>query len=1153
MRHRMLAAAMVLAAAAHAQEIRATLSGITSDQTGAVIPGAQIAAVNTATNLRLTTITGADGRFVLPQLAPGPYELTAEANGFRKYTRRGINLNVGDKANIDIQMEIGALADAVTVTAELTGIESDQSVMGQLMGDRQVAELPLNGRSFLMLIQLSAGTTFTAKVGVGGWSGTRQFETGPESGPFTIHGGRPGTNAFLLDGAPLGIEGGTSFTPLPDAIEEFKVVAPTSDASQGLAGGGVVSVRMKSGTNELHGIASEFLRNGIFDAASTQTNRAAAQRPDLKGQQQKWNNFSGMVSGPIIKNKFFGVVNYDGFRQREPNPLTVTVPTELQREGDYSRTLNAQGQQVVVYDPLTTRQSGSTYIRDPFANNRLPASRTPPVARNLMSYIPLPNIVTEPVTNLNNYAATPNMGRYRYDSYYAKLDYLWSENHRTFFSGTQNWGHAYRSTNGIPNGNPTAVGPDPRIRDHMAATVDHTYVMTARTVLTTRLAFDRWEESWGVESLDNFDGSTLGFKGPIGSDPTTRFPRLTFTDYLNLANVNPFFSPNEVYTAVADVSWTLGRHQVKFGTRAGQARYSDHAAGQLYGQFGFTKGYTQRDPQRADATSGHAIAAFLLGYPNAGGTDTNPYSTYENKFAGLYFQDDFKVTPKLTLNLGVRWDVQTAPTERYDRMVRAFDPQVRYQLGPSQATGGFLFADSGNRRPWSTNWLDFQPRLGAAFQASRKLILRGGYGLSYVPLNGAGGAGGIQQNGYSRRTPLVATIGGGLNAFIPAMPGTGTLELPFPDGILEPMGSAMGPKTQVGQGIAYLNNDYVIPRVHQFHAGFSYELPWKMTADAAFVGSRTRKFRVSRELNFIPLEERLKGVADPNYLNASVPNPYAGAPELAGTGLSAATITRAQSLRPYPQFTAVTDNGLSTGATSYNALEFKLNKRFSQGVLITAAYTFAKVIEEIAYREDQYTALERVLASFDRAQHLTVNALYELPFGRGRMVGNQWSPGMDALLGGWQFNVIFEAMSGTPTAMPDATPLMDPRLPEGQQSRSKWFKTCTQLTSGARANCASASDPVVWLQLKPNELRTFSSRFPNLRDHQLPQMNASVFKTFRLSERFRLEFRAEAFNAFNTPIYGSPATGITSANFGQVVADQWNFPRSLQLALRLKF
>ena len=537
----------------------------------------------------------------------------------------------------------------------------------------------------------------------------------------------------------------------------------------------------------------------------------------------------------------------------------------------------------------------------------------------------------------------------------------------------------------------------------------------------------------------------------------------------------------------------------------------------------------------------------------AAAPDANPGSTYLNQFVGLYLQDDFKISRRLTLNLGVRWDVQTPSTERFNRIITGFDPAAAYPLGQAQARGGITFADANHRQSWNTHYRDFQPRLGLAYQALAKLVLRAGYGLSFLPVNGAGGPSDVLQNGFARRTPFVATTGGGVDSYIPGLPGSGTLENPFPTGLLQPYGASLGAKTQVGQAITYLSTDYVIPRAHQINLGVDYELPGKVTAELAYVASRTRRFPASKQLDAITLSERLKGFADPNYLNAAVPNPFANAPELQGTGLASATVSRSQSLLPFPQFTGVTNAGMGVGNTSYNALETRINKRLSHGMTVAVSYTWAKILDRSAFRENQYDEPERVISALDRSQHLALNALYELPFGRGRHFGPRWNKALNGIAGNWQYNLVVEAQTGTPTAMPDATPVRDPVMAAGAQSFDRWFNTCTQLTNGQRSNCVSATEPVTWVQLKPNELRTYGSRFPNLRNPTRTQINMSLFKVFPIRERYQLEFRGEAFNAFNSPIYAGPDTSITSPSFGVVTRDQQNFPRSMQFALRLRF
>ena len=1141
-----------LASLATAQEYRALISGQVLDPSAAAVPHAVVTATNAATNLSLTTSTGADGHYVLAQAPFGRYTLTCEAPGFRKFTRSGISLNVGDKATVNIRLEVGDVAESVTVTAELLATETNRSVLGQLMDNKGVSELPLNGRQVFMLMQLSAGVIFTQQTfGATGFSGTRAWDV---NGSWTIHGGVTNSNAFLVDGASISAGSGAwRFAPLVDGVEEFKVSTPSADASLGLSGGGVINMTMKSGGNTVHGAISEYVRNHIFDAVTTQTNRAGAQRRDLLNQQHQWNDFSGLITGPIQKDKFFYSAWYEGFRERVPFPVTRTFPTLPERAGDFSQSRNASGQIYVVHDPLTTEQSGNRFVRRAFENNRLPASRIHPISRNILQYLPLPNIVTDPVTQRNNFANSPNVGTYTYDAWYSKFDYGWSSNHRSTASVTENWGYEYRRSNGVPSG-PAVQGNAADRRNHYAATLDHVWTVNSTTVVNLRAAWERFVQDNRKVDNDAFDGSLLGWRVPIGSAPRPHFPVMSFSDYTTVGDSGRTFNPNNVYAVTADVSKMRGRHFLKFGARIAEGRLNRLGTGTEYGSFSFTRGFTQRDPQFGDADSGQAIASFLLGYPSGGDTAVNPHSSFNTRAYALYIQDDFKLSPRLTLNFGLRWDAQTPVVERHNRMIAGFDRTATYRLANGEAKGGFVFAGPERRTAWEANYRDFQPRFGVSWQIRPKLVMRASYGMSVLPLGGTGGNTAVRQNGYSRTTPYVATIGGGLNSYIPNRPGTSTWDVPFPNGILRPYGSSQGPKTFVGQGITFDDPGYVVPRVHQFNLGFEFKLPWwNVTLEGSYVGSRTRRLPHSQDRAAISLEDRLRGFADPNYLNAAVPNPYAGAEELAGTGLGAATVTRNQSLRRFNQFTGVTEANMSIGHQTGDLLETRANKRFSGGLMFIGAYTFAKLYHTRGFREPQYDYLYRTIVDYDRPHHLTFTFQYDLPFGRGKRFASGAGTALDRIIGGWQFNTALEYMTGTPTGRPDAHNLRNPELPDGQQSFGKWFDTCTLLTNGRRQNCASADAPLTWVQLRPNELRTFDDRFPNIRNHWANQVNLSMFKNIRFHERYNLQFRAEAFNAFNTPIYAGPNTGLTSPTFGLVVLDQQNFPRSMQFALRLSF
>ena len=1152
MRPQMLLLLLFGSSLAFGQEFRAMISGQVTDPSGAAVTGATVVATNAATNVTLTTSSGGDGHYVLAQVPSGTYSVSCEAAGFKKFVRAGLNLEVGDRATINIALQVGAQTESVTVTADLAAIDTDRSVTNQLMDNKAVSELPLNGRQVFMLIQLSAGTVFTQQqFGASGFSGTRAWDT---NGSLTIHGGSTSSNQFNLDGASINAGTGEwKFAPLVDGIEEFKVSTPSSDASLGLSGGGVINMTMKGGSNLFHGTFSEYVRNNIFDAVATQTNQSS-----IRATQHQWNDFSTLVSGPIRKNKLFFSSWYEGFRERVPFPVTQSVPSELERAGDFSDTRNSSGQLIVIYDPFSTVAAGSGFTRTAFADNKVPASMQSTISKNLMNFFPHADAPGAAYTRVNNYIATPNIGKYGYNAWYSKFDFVWNQYHRTTGSVSQNWGFEYRSSNGIQN-SPAKSGNDPLRRVNYGSTLDHVWTVSPTTVVDIRLSWQRYINYSAQEQADVFDGSSLGWKNPIGSSPAIHFPQLAFSGYLTMASggysANRIFWPDQAYNLSGSVSKTLGRHLLKMGTAIIETRPNRFTSGWTYGNFAFDGTFTRRNPQTSDSTSGNSIASFLLGAVASGNTDLNAQSSAVFRTYSLYVQDDIRLSPRLTVNVGLRWDRQTPITERWDRMITGWDNTAKYTLGSGTAAGGLVFAKPGARTSWDASYTGFQPRIGVAYQMPHHVVLRASYGMSYLPLGGSGGLVTVRQNGYSRSTPYNATVGGGVNSYIPNQPGASTWENPYPNGILQPQGNSQGVKTYVGQSVTFDSPDYTIPYVHQFNVGFEYELPWWNTVfEASYVGSRTRHTTISQNIDAISLDDRLKCYANQSYCTNAVTNPFAGAAELLGTSLYNPTIANSQAMLPYSQFTGVTMASQAVGNQAGDLLEVRVNKRMSQGLMANVSYTLGKIIMTRGYREPQYTWTYRTLADYDRTHHVGLTLQYDLPFGKGK----RWLPQavgiLQKVVGGWSYNTSLEYMTGTPTARPDAFNVANPELPAGQQTYNRWFNTCTLLANGQRSGCASADEPVVWMQMTNSyQLRTYDDRFPNIRNHWATQVNMSMFKNFQIRERVGFQFRAEAFNAFNTPIYQGPNTSLTANNFGQVTISQQNFPRSMQFAFRLSF
>jgi hypothetical protein len=1146
-----------------AQEFRALISGVVKDPSGSAIPGAKVSVRNVATNLAVNYTTGVDGGYFISQLPVGNYQLNVEANGFKKYTRDGITLSVGDKAIADVAMQLGSNTESVTVSAELTGIESDQSVLGQTLGSKQMVDIAFGGRNFLNFMEFSAGVLGQESISQSA-TNAGENNNGRDMN-YEFHGGRPNAMLWTMDGASNGLQGGASFIPLEDSIAEMKVSAPISDASYGLSGGGVISVTTKSGTNQLHGVLNEFFQNNVLDAWTTQQKAAQAQNPALKYRKKRDNVYSGLLSGPVIKNKLFFSTSYDGRQTAAASSTNTSVPTMLQRGGDFSQTFNSAGQLDVIYDPLTTRQVGTAFVRDAFPGNLIPSNRMNPVAKNILALDVQPNYVSpnSPITNVNNYFIGNNPNTVSFQGLWDKGDYIWSPKNRTSATWDRSARTGFSATgNGILRPNPLlTVNGDPIKRQHQGSIVDHVAMLNATTVLTVRAAWDFWTEKVYGRTQWGYDGTKLGFTGPTGLQGIG-FPQFGFSGgpvaFAGFGNSQYDIRPKTDYELSGDLSKSMGKHFLRVGARAAQIREGYQIRGNFLGSLTVDAGFTQANPQQSDATSGNSMASFLLGYPSGGNVANNALLTFYMNQVSLYFQDDFRVTPKLMVNYGVRWDVQTPARERFNRMDVGFDPNSTYQLGGTTAKGSLMFADGPNSKtntPFDTHYRDIQPRFGVAYQVTPKLIFRGGAGMSYLPMDAYRSGTGIEDAGltagYSVNTQYLATTGGGASLYIPGLPGTSTLANPFPTGFLQPLGSALGSSALVGTGLTVRDRDYKIPYVLLFQAGFDYELPWRTTLEASYVGSRTHRIAISQNIDYIPLDQRLLGVATPSYLTQAVPNPFFGASQLTGTSLASATITRNQSLMPFPQFTGVTQTAVPVGHSWYNSLEMRLNKRFSHGLSVLLVYTFAKAMEATSYLEPQYTFLDRELSGWDRTHNLDIAGSYELPIGKGKQFLTHMGPVLDRIIGNWQANTAITYLNGTPLGMPGAIPARDPRLRGSDQSLTHYFDTCTLLTNGTRSNCIG-NEPVTWIQLAPNQLRTYSLLSPNMRTPTVPRTNISLFKIIPIHERLKLEFRASAFNAFNNKIYGSPSTSLTGATFGQVtLGSQSNGARVGEFALRL--
>lgn len=1123
---------------ARAQETGGVISGTVADSQKAALPGVAIALRSDGTNAVLTAVTNAEGSYTLPFVPIGRYTLTASLDSFSPTKQEGIEVRVGDRLRLDLTLQIGSLTEAVTVTSAVPLLETSSAQRGQVISREQVQDMPLLGRNPFSLAQLSPGVQYTPALQS---RSNRPFDNGGMDN-FSINGGRAFTNEFLLDGTPNSNTesdqpNNLSFVPSPDATAEFKVQTSIYDAQYGRTGGGVVNVILKSGTNQFHGALYEYYRDDSLNANTFDANRLGQAKPGLY-----WNQPGAQLDGPVKipglydgTNRTFFMYNWEQIRSEVPFPQVWTVPSSLERQGDFSQTRTSDGRPITIYDPLTTRLENGRYVRDPFPGNRIPQDRLNPVALNLLQRVPLPNSGGQ----VNNFLAPETSRGDRYDQHVFKVDQVINTDHRFFVRFARNkrteindyGGYAAEASPFYTHG-----------RMNVGLSGELTSVITPSLVLSTKVGFIR-HDFYIARFGDGFSSGDLGFPQALTSQlPRQYFPEIRTTGYSTYGTQGSQFNVSDTYSISETFSRVTGRHSLKFGGELRALLNDQQQPTSSLGFFQFTPGYTQQDAQRADAAAGSGMASFLLGFPasDSSGIPNNPRLNYRSNYWAAFLQDDWRVTDRLTVNLGVRWDYESPITEKDNKMNVGFDPSVAstFQAPGLSLRGGLLFAGDGMTRPYERDLNNFQPRVGAAYQLNALTVLRGGYALAYLPTFDIG-----YSNGFSVTTPFVSSVDGNIT------PAT-SLSNPYPNGLDQPVGSSLGLSTMAGRGFTFADRGRTIPSVHQFSAGVQRQLPWRMVVDASYAASRTRGIAVSKGINEITAEQLAQG----NAMLAPVANPFQGL--LPGTPYNGATVPLQQLVRPFPQFGSITEAKRPLGTTDYDALQVSVNKRMAKGVSFLVSYTYSKQMEEVSYlnAQDDWSAPVRQVAERDAPHRLLISGTWLLPF----FADQKGLAGQ--LLGGWQLNAIITTQSGLPVTAAGGSVWTgaDPRL--DNPTLARWFNTCTETLAGARQNCASADEPVVWRVQAPFTLRTTPNRMDLIRTTRPTLVDFSMFKTFALPSRMRLQVRVEGFNLFNTPWFGGtgggspgPNTDINAAAFGTIAPTQQNDPRNVQLGVRFTF
>jgi len=1144
-----------------AQTATGSITGTVRDPSGAVVPGVEVKLINTDTNEQRNTTSNELGYYSFPLLAPGTYRIEAKATGFKAFVRENIKLDVAMVAPIDITLEVGAATQTITVTSEAPLLESGSSSLGHLIESTRITELPLNGRN--------AYGFATLVPGVRASRGFTQVAYTMYADQFvSINGSRPNQNVFYLDGGSNTTAGfnGPGFFPSPDMVAEYKVQTNNYSAQFGETTGGVVNVVTKTGSNKFHGSLFEFLRHDKLTANDFFINKAGKKEGPFR-----FNQFGGTLGGPIWKDHTFFFFSYEGLRWSRALTINGTLPTQLQRSGDFSQTFSSGGKLITVYDPVTSRPDPARpgkFVRSPFPGNVIPPNRLDAVARNLIDLTPLPNTAGHPVTNVNNYLLSSAAPINR-DQYSGRLDHSITQNQKVFFRLSWNdttrerppfYGEKFKLSQ--PN-----AGTDTLIQRQ--ATLNYTNVLSPTVILEASSSFLRYWIGRDSPAL-GYDSVQLGFPESLRSIPLEPcFPRISVSGMgvsTNVADTGGGFLGNCAYLGnsfdtfqdTANLTVVRGSHTLKTGFSFTAKRWSARNFLTTSPSYSFGAGFTQGpDPLKASSTAGVGYASFLLGIGGgsirSGGLSQNNQTVYY----GFYFQDDWKITPKLTLNLGVRYDNPRPWTERFNRVTGwCYDCSVPLEVPGMQLRGGLQFpgVDGRSRNLYDPDNNNIAPRFGFAYALNDKTVIRGGYGIFYGPVQGGAVNGtSTPRSGFEARTSWVSSIDG--------ITPVNYLSNPYPDGFEPAPGSSMGTLTLLGQSVVGMDADRETPYSQQWNFNIQRTLPANFILDVAYAGSRGIHLFGPLILNQLPNEFLSMG----DDLRTLVPNPFFG---LIKTGsLSNPQIQQGQLLRPYPQFNQVTAGNSSYGASTYHALQAKLERRFSGGLSLLFSYTFSKLLDDVrgstagggfpgesfpsgVLLDYQDRSHQRAPAQFDTPHLFSFNGIWELPFGPGKRYLNQQRL-LGAILGGWQLNSIVTLQSGVPLALRTRSNTL--RNYGGRQTPN-WNGTDPHVDGPISQRLDHYFNTDAFTSPPPYTYGNVARLVGWLRAPGLANLDLSVVKNIPIPVRegWRLQFRFETFNTFNHPQFSAPNTSIGSPNAG-VITRQANMPRDIQFGLKLLF
>lgn len=1215
----------LLPGAASAQEFRGTISGTLADSGGALVPNADITIRETNTGTVNQTKSDNAGQYVAPFLLPGEYEITVKAAGFETIVRKGVKLQAQEHPVINLTLQIGTVSQTVTVTEASPLLNVANASVGQVISTESVAELPLNGRTPTTLAELSAGVITTAAPQL-----VHPFDN--NAGNSWSIGGTPNqVSEVLLDGSPdLTLLGALAYAPTQDSVQEVSVRPFDTDASFGHTIGGVINQVTKSGTNQFHGTLYEFGQISSLDADTYFNKRSGVKTPVFH-----FNQCGLTAGGPVWipkvykgNDKLFFFFAWEGLKDSSPATVNTTVPTDAEKAGDFSQTLAAgcpggyannpktaaatclpSGSNTKnypdpnqLYNPFTATTSGGNIVRQPILNNQLTSAGTlNSVALATMKLFPSPNTAAGvAASGQGNYISNaPSIDNY--DNEFGRLDYNLGSSDHVFFD----FRHNYRSqikNNYFGNGTTGST----LIRENFGSTLDNVITLNPTTILDTRLNWTFFNEIHGTPA-QAYSPASIGLPNAMNtSSELLQLPFINFgtggscgsmTSYQCLGDTGSALDPTTSYQVFVDVVKILGQHTLKVGFDGRQYRMSIQNFGDSSGNFTFNSNFVTSGTTGTAQTFGGDLADFLFGLPSSGDYVLASRADYHQYYIGSFVQDDWHVNNRLTLNFGLRFDIDTPFRERLGRTVNGFNPgaAVSYAATPAftpttvtqngssytvssiNTAGGLTFPNGSNGAVYATNSGFLSPRFGFSFSPNAKTVIRGGFGVFVQPetlaslaATGTYSSSAISnQEGFSATTSYVSTTN---NNLTPA----NTLSNPFPSGFAQPIGSTAGASTFLGQALSFLAPAQHDPYSERWNIGIQRSLSNNMLLEVLYIGNHSLHLPVaSQNLN----TTQLPYLSTTPYRNQNLATAYAktvnnpfyntsGSSNTTGLN-TAKTEAFSNLIVPYPQFgtSSVTEQNRTIGQSYFNSAIIHIEHRATHGLTLTANYSFAKLIEADTFLNDVDTVPERRISPFDHTHHFTAGGTYELPFGRGKMFNFGGSKLWDEIAGGFVLNGIYQFQTGAPIEFSADVPLqpnVSPRQivnhtrntsPVGSGNPALATNLLVTGNSTACPTTGPCDGSAFFNGQYTFHYRTLPQTLSWVRQDGFNNLDASMLKNFKFTEKAYLQLRFETFNLLNHPIFAAPnISSPTASNFGYITATTANsLPRQVQLGGRIVF